>query len=308
MEALTLTIYPMNKHLSDYEMISRDFPFYVSLNEILHVFPMHRHDFLECSLVIEGEGYETINGERHPMSRGTFTLLLPYQVHEIVTTSPTPLRLYNCMFEMELLVQSAKKDSPHLNILRIESQQPYIQLDNVQMEPIVQIFSSMLSEYEKMHLFRNEIMLLKLHELLIQFQRKRYVRNAPDVLEPTPSARTGSVWPIIEYIHSHYREEFSLTDLSVLFGIHPSRLSVEIKKHAGINFLHLLHETRLRHACSLLAATDMSILEIALEVGFSSYKVFARVFRENKGITPGDYRKQQSAGKSNPLLIRKHVH
>jgi AraC-like DNA-binding protein/mannose-6-phosphate isomerase-like protein (cupin superfamily) len=286
-----LTIYPMNKHISDYEMISQEFPFYVSLNEIYKVFPAHRHDFLECSLVIEGEGYETINGERHPMSRGTFTLLLPYQVHEIVTTSSTPLRLYNCMFEMELLTQSAKKDSTHLNILRTECQQPYIQLDTKQMEPLAQLFASMLEEYEKKHLFHNELLLMKLHELLIQFQRKRHARNKP-VLE-TVSARTGSVWRIIEYIHSHYRDDVSLAELSGIFGIHPSRLSVEIKKHAGINFLHLLHETRLRHACSLLAATDMSILEIALEVGFSSYKVFARVFRENKGITPGNYRKQQ---------------
>jgi len=303
-EALTITIYPINKHLSDYEMIPMEFPFYVSLNEIRKSFPAHRHDFIECSLVIEGEGFETINGKPHAISRGTFTWLLPYQVHEIVTTSPTPLRLYNCMFEMEMLALSSMKEARHLQLLQKELEQPFVQLEGERLTHVEMLLSSLLQEYEQDRPFRKELMLLKMHEVLIQFQREHCAGGELTGPGAARMERESAAWPIIEYIHSHYRDEISLADLSDIFGIHPSRISVEIKKHAGINFLNLLHEIRLRHACSLLAATDMSILEIAVEVGFSTYKSFARVFRDVKGITPSDYRRQQSDGRSSPGRIR----
>ena len=34
----------------------------------------------------------------------------------------------------------------------------------------------------------------------------------------------------------------------------------------------------------------MSIAEIAMEVGYGSFKTFSRVFREHKGMTPSQYR------------------
>mgnify|MGYP001427365629 CR=1 FL=1 len=285
-----MTIFPMNKNLSDYDMIERDFPVHVSINEVRHHFPAHRHDFLECSLVIEGEGYETINGVKHPVSRGTFNLLLPYQIHEIVTTSPTPLRLYNCMFAMELLTASSKIGSTHLQTMLVENRLPYVQIDKDELASFEGLFGSILAEYEARDPFRKDLLPLKLHELLIRFERKRLSIRENRRAEEEQSGRKGVVWPVIEYIHYNYREDLSLTGLSETFRTHPTRLSVEIKKHAGINFMHLLHNIRLRHACSLLVATDMSILDIALEVGFSSYKVFARVFREKQGMTPSEYR------------------
>ncbi|MCD9025063.1 AraC family transcriptional regulator [Cohnella silvisoli] len=296
-----MTIYPMNKDLSDYEMIAQDFPFYISINEVRHTFPAHRHDFLECSLVIEGEGHETINGVKHPMTRGTFTLLLPYQVHEIVTTSPTPLRLFNCMFAMELLVSSTNNGSPYLQSLLTENQQPYLHIENQFLIPIENLLHDMVQEYNQSHPFRNELLTLKLHEILMRFQRTRLSKQGTELHDRAYISGNGSIWPVIEYIHYHYRDDLSLSGLSQHFHIHPSRLSVEIKKHAGINFLHLLHKIRLRHACGLLSATDMSILDIALEVGFSSYNVFARLFREYKGVTPSDYRYTNSLHKRNKL-------
>lgn len=286
-----MTVFPVNKNLSDYEMIERDFPFYVSINEIRRFFPAHRHDFLECSLVIEGEGYEKINGVNHPMSRGTFTLLLPFQIHEIVTTSQQPLRLFNCMFAMELLIASSKVESSHLRSLLMENQQPYIQFGPEELGPQEQLFAELLREYAGDLPYRKEMLPLRLHELLIRFQRKRLALTNNASLADQ-EGRGGFVWPILEYIHYNYREDLSLSELSERFDLHPTRLSVEIKKHAGINFLHLLHHIRIRHACSLLVATDMSILDIAMEVGFRSYKVFARTFRENKGKTPGEYRRE----------------
>ncbi|MBB6730165.1 AraC family transcriptional regulator [Cohnella zeiphila] len=287
-----MTVYPTNKHLSDYELISPDFPFHLSLNEIRRAFPAHRHDFLECSLVIEGEGLEKINGETHPMRRGTFTLLLPYQIHEIVTTSSESLRLYNCMFAMDLLVPSADPGSRRLLDGVTGNRLPFHQFEESSLPPLVHLFEEMLRESRERRLLSREYVTLKLHETLIRFLRAGERQKPPDPKSEL-SGKGGYAWSIIEYIHGHYREDMALSDLSARFSLHPSRVSAAIKRHTGTSFVQLLHEIRLRHACGLLAATDMSMLEIALEVGFRSYKGFARVFRESKGLSPGEYRKRR---------------
>jgi len=50
-----------------------------------------------------------------------------------------------------------------------------------------------------------------------------------------------------------------------------------------------LNRYRLRRARALLEASDKSITEVALAVGFSSSSYFARVFREEMGVSPRAY-------------------
>ncbi len=284
-----MTVYPINKHLSDYDMISPEFPFYVSLNEVQNRFPAHRHDFLECSLVIDGEGYEIINGERHSMKRGTLTWLLPYQIHEIAAVSSVPLRLYNCMFELNVLSFSSAQEAGHLQFLHMQHPQSFVQLTESGMQIMEPLFANLLNEYEHNRPFRKELLLIKMHELLVLFQREHHFPSNSQTTIRTE--RKSIAWPIIAYIHGNYREELSLDSLSLIFHMHPTKISAEIKKHTGTTFLRLLHEIRLRHACSLLVSTSLSILEIAVEAGFHSYKMFARVFREAKRVTPSEYRR-----------------
>ena len=58
-----------------------------------------------------------------------------------------------------------------------------------------------------------------------------------------------------------------------------------------MTFSKLVGSLRIEHAKKLLVSTDYSMLEIALESGFSTDRTFYRVFTEFEGISPGDYRK-----------------
>jgi AraC-like DNA-binding protein len=71
-------------------------------------------------------------------------------------------------------------------------------------------------------------------------------------------------------------------------------LSKLLKRHLGTSFIDFIHELRIRQACSLLRSSDMSITDIALEVGFRSFASFSRVFNHLKGVTPSVYRKRWS--------------
>ncbi|MFZ0018195.1 MAG: helix-turn-helix transcriptional regulator, partial [Acetobacteraceae bacterium] len=51
-----------------------------------------------------------------------------------------------------------------------------------------------------------------------------------------------------------------------------------------------LMERRIRRAEVMLRSSNMPIVEIALEVGFSSQSHFTAQFRKHSNLTPGAYR------------------
>jgi AraC family transcriptional regulator len=61
---------------------------------------------------------------------------------------------------------------------------------------------------------------------------------------------------------------------------------------------------RLDRAASLLATSDMPILDVALEVGFQSHEVFTRAFRRHFDTTPAAYRARSSVA---PADVERHV-
>jgi YesN/AraC family two-component response regulator len=117
------------------------------------------------------------------------------------------------------------------------------------------------------------------------------VQKKPAAHPHDKKKQRGSVWKVIQYIHTHYREDLTLSGLAERFGFSVPYLSELFKRAVGLNFVTFVHEVRLRQACGLLISTEMSVLDIALESGYGSYNTFARIFKESKGMTPASYRK-----------------
>ncbi|MNR17799.1 Regulatory protein SoxS [compost metagenome] len=55
----------------------------------------------------------------------------------------------------------------------------------------------------------------------------------------------------------------------------------------------LLLKIRMEIACMLLAKTEQSISDIALQVGYQTQASFNKVFKEFIGQTPSQYRRQR---------------
>lgn len=66
-------------------------------------------------------------------------------------------------------------------------------------------------------------------------------------------------------------------------------------KLEGQSFRHLIEDVRKERAQQLLLETDMNIIEIALELGYSDPPNFTRAFKQWFGCCPQDYRLQAEA-------------
>ncbi|NHN31435.1 AraC family transcriptional regulator [Paenibacillus agricola] len=287
-----MTFFPIYKQITDYPAIDRLFPIHISINHVEEKFPAHRHDFLECSFVLSGYGCEYINGHAHDMRPGTFTFLLPYQVHELRTASVEPLVLYNCMFDMNLLTGTFGEEAWEL-LWQDGDIPPFLHTAGETTEYCRRLWEGLFAEYTQTQLpWRQSLIRARLLELLAGFDReRRLLMPAPAIPFAKASRPSLNVWPIIRYVHQHYLEDLSLMSLAEAFGHSPSRITECIRDQVGVTFLHFLHEVRVRHACSLLLTTDHAVTDIGYEVGFQSFKTFSRIFREQKGTTPTAYRR-----------------
>lgn len=96
---------------------------------------------------------------------------------------------------------------------------------------------------------------------------------------------------IRNYVVAYYDKEIRLSDLAKLHCINYEYLCRLFKKEMGIGFTKYIHEIRIKEAKKLLVASEDTILNISLEVGFQSISYFNRLFKKYEGVTPTEYRK-----------------
>ncbi|MBD9219741.1 MAG: AraC family transcriptional regulator [Clostridiales bacterium] len=87
-------------------------------------------------------------------------------------------------------------------------------------------------------------------------------------------------------------EEITLKKLSDSLGYSEFYVSRRFKEISGMQFRDYLRYRRLAFALKDVRDTDKSLLDIALDYGFSSHEAFTRAFKEAYGITPSEYRQK----------------
>jgi len=109
-----------------------------------------------------------------------------------------------------------------------------------------------------------------------------------NTFESTPGTRGNR---IIEFIKAHAAEKIELADVAAHLNLSSSRTSYLISKTLNKSFPELLNEERLKRVKTLLAASNMTLNEIAAQTGFSDEYYLVRIFKRQNGFTPGQYRK-----------------
>lgn len=141
---------------------------------------------------------------------------------------------------------------------------------------------------QKQDLERTVLNGFTLHELEQCFEKA--IQIIMDSKNKKEDIRNYTIKKAITFIREHYMENISLDQLAEHLEITPEYLSTLFNKEVGINFSIFLKRFRISQAKRLLKGTDKKIYEVAAEVGYNDPKYFNRVFKEEIGISPGDYR------------------
>lgn len=107
--------------------------------------------------------------------------------------------------------------------------------------------------------------------------------------------------PVADYIKEHFQEKLEVKHLAEMAGLSVRQLERRFRKTFQTSPRAYLMRTRILAACEQLEATDRSVTEVALEVGFYDHSDFSRQFRRIIGQSPTDYRRQKAGQMGLPL-------
>ena len=91
----------------------------------------------------------------------------------------------------------------------------------------------------------------------------------------------------------HRDPTLSLRRLSERVGASPNHVSQTLNDHLGVSFFDFVNGFRVDEAEGLLRDTDLSMTDIALDVGFNSRSTFNAAVRKHRSLTPTDLRQRR---------------
>lgn len=116
------------------------------------------------------------------------------------------------------------------------------------------------------------------------------LRDLPDECPQMGVEQRDRLRSMIAYIHQHYAEKLTLSEIAKAAGVSEREASRCFKKNIGQSPVEYLIAFRLNESKKLLRESGLSITEIGLRCGFSDSAYFGRVFRATYGMTPRAYR------------------
>jgi AraC-like DNA-binding protein len=97
---------------------------------------------------------------------------------------------------------------------------------------------------------------------------------------------------LVHYVDAHLRLAPTLSEMAMLVGLSPSHFAKKFRLSTGFSLQRLVNRRRVLASMPLLQANTLPLVQVALDLGFSSQSHFTRLFSGLTGMTPAKYRKQ----------------
>jgi YesN/AraC family two-component response regulator len=96
---------------------------------------------------------------------------------------------------------------------------------------------------------------------------------------------------ILHYIHLHYSDDITLSDIANCIHLSPSECSRMFTNYMHTHLFTYLQRYRIEKSLDYLSNSNDSITEIASRVGFPDSNYYSKIFAKYKKCSPRAYRK-----------------
>ena len=98
--------------------------------------------------------------------------------------------------------------------------------------------------------------------------------------------------PALEYMSENISRSITVQELSSVVFMQPTYFIRQFGKAFGLSPIAYLNQMKMYRAMVMLASTDVSIENVAKELGICDTSYFARLFKRHTSVTPSEYRAQ----------------
>lgn len=253
----------------------------------------HAHSQMEFTYVHEGNGNLIIEGKSYPIEPNMLMIFQPFQLHrvQVDVTPDLPFVRTVIMFDPVQLASYWSSfpvlESFFTKLLKRMNSSPLYGIRESDLlsdlpKPLSETLSDMstLEKQEEINFF----LLSFIRHLKPLWQRLDF--------QPSSSARRHShrAEEIMQWIEEHYSESFKLEQMANDLHLSPYHLAHLFKRATGSTIVEYTKATRIRHASVYLIQSSLTVPEIGARIGISDPSYFCKVFRQQMGSTPHQYR------------------
>lgn len=255
----------------------------------------HDHDCFELAYVTGGIAVQTLNGITENVRKGDYFIIDYGSAHSYYNTRN--FTLINCLFLSEIFddtLAGCRSFDELLRVCLIRYHRQYLgktpvnRIFHDEDGRILSLLQGMQEEYLKKNTGYREIYRGRLMEILILTMRK--VVEEHDSRDEQ-SNQSDMILEAIQYLKAHYGEKAVMGSFCSEYHYSEQYVSRRFKQETGLTALEYLQKIRIEKCCELLAGSELSIQEIAHNVGYEDAKFFQQVFRRLVKMSPREYRK-----------------
>lgn len=245
----------------------------------------HRRNYYQLALVTAGDSKHWVDATLYSLKAGTIYFSTPHQVH--IKEQAKPFLGINICFTHDFLELENNSLLKKLPIITNPYNGHELQLQTNDLHFINQIITLMLDEYHQRQNWKNAALHAYLHNLLIYLSRLYEQQFTPS--EQNIDRQLLNRFTAL--IDDHYLQLHEVANYANLLHISTGHLTAIIKQQSGKSPLRHIHERLVVEAKRLLFHTNLSVKEIAFELGFEDDAYFNRFFKRLEASTPTSYRK-----------------
>jgi len=248
--------------------------------------PPSRQSIYTVALIKEGSGLNNIGQHAFPILNNTL-FIIPSRVVYSSHFDTLTCKGFLLHFDPDFFSKTALPKESIINrkIFRT-SIRPYLYLDKSQAKSLSSIFEQMMNEEDKIKNEDNDMLAVKILELLIHcdrlFSKASLMGN---VIGYHPVIHRFS--ELLEYNYKTYR---SVQFYAKTLNVHPNHLNFLLKKHNGLNAKQYINNKIISESKYLLSNSSFIIKEIANHMGFDDPNNFSTFFQKCTGQAPLSYR------------------
>jgi len=244
------------------------------------------HKEFEMIYVCEGRADITVNHQLFEVKKGDLVFISPYSLHSVeIPAGETFSHICFC-FDLSLLPDSKLSENLLDGIVYIAN---LIDSNSPCNKVLCNLFLSI-----------NEAMVSSMPywELTVQgninLMFSYIMRNNLTSNSTLHSESRDFCIKVSKYLKDHYKEKLTSSTIAEELNFHQGYFCRIFKKNFSVCFSDYLNMYRLEKAKSLLLKSELSVTDIAYEVGYESPSYFTKIFRIQNGVSPRKFRELNS--------------
>lgn len=258
-------------------------------------FPMHWHKEVEFIYVESGICEINIDLQQYVLKEGDIVIVSPYALHSLKQYRKEHACVVSWVFDVNMLTYGVT-DGCYVKYLKPFMDGKYEYPKVVHWDfPVYEELRELLTGIHQVCDAKESCMELdikwRLEKIFYVLVKKVFKRK--DELGKEKQETISNVKIVVDYIHENYQNQITIGELADLLHFSEPYFMRFFKKYTGTTCVAYINEFRMNKAAELLIGTDLSVMEVAMQVGMHNISYFNRMFKNKYDITPKEYRKKR---------------